>query len=330
MSSFSQIAVPTIKNIERLVLYVIPHKDDQGVDNTFKGIIEFKNFILSNSNKEINLNNGINIRVPIVETNVPPVIFEDDNDSDVEGPSTATVVNDNYLISINSRFCFNKETKMNTHYAMKKMPNFINIFALTTHNGVEVPAFLITITIWSDLSNQTEKYSLWVESLCSNQSYKFIGASNLLRMVLALCKKFNRTTTEFKIVNSYLEAVWGVEQNYVKYGYAATTDFKSSDSNATLSMKRDTSPSSPYTPPYTPPYSPRSPVVAYPTAEIGNVEQEDKLLDGLESGEITWIIDRTGDRSVKSKKSRRKTGKRKPKPKPKKSRKSSAVSSRSM
>ena len=59
----------------------------------------------------------------------------------------------------------------------------------------------------------------------------------------------------------------------------------------------------------------------FANAELGNKKQEEKLLDGLESGEITWVIDRTGDRSgdsakgVKSRRRRRRKTIRKRKPK---------------
>lgn len=322
MSSLTQSTGPKIKDIDRLVVYVTPN-------TTFKGIIEFKDFILSESDQEITLNNGKKINVPIVETKIPPVIFEDDEDSVVSAPSTASVDNDNYRIRLNSRFCFNSEastgSRMSARYAIKAEPDFIEIIALTTDNGEEVPAFLITITLWSDLSNQTENYSLWVEALCSDQENKFIGASTLLRLVLALCKKFNRTATPFKIVNSYLEALPEVEKNYLKQGYAETTDFTTPIYTKNKAMKRDISPQSPVA---------ESMASKFVNAEMGNEEEEEKLLDGLDSGKITWVIDRIGDRtvykSVKSKKSRRKTGKRKLKPKPRKSRKYSTLSSRSM
>ena len=41
---------------------------------------------------------------------------------------------------------------------------------------------------------------------------------------------------------------------------------------------------------------------------MGNKKQEEELVNGLESGEITWVIDRIGDRSgdsAKGAKSRR-------------------------
>jgi hypothetical protein len=54
---------------------------------------------------------------------------------------------------------------------------------------------------------------------------------------------------------------------------------------------------------------------------LGNKKQEEKLLDGLDSGEITWVIDRIGDRSgdsakgVKSRRRRRRKTVRKRNPK---------------
>lgn len=313
MSSFSKSEGPKIKNIERLVVYVTPN-------TTFTSVIDFKNFILSESDKEIKLNNGIKINVPIVETNIPPVLFEDDEDSVVSGPSTAKVENDNYLINLNSRFCFNTVSRMSTRYANIEVPNFIKIFALTTHNGVEVPAFLITITFWSDMSNQTENYSLWVEALCSDQENKFIGASTLLRLVLALCKKFNRTATPYKIVNSYLEAFWTVEQNYIKQGYARTNDFNIKEylKDNLKAMKRDISPQSTESVHESSVAVEKSMTSDFVNAELGNEEQEKKLLDGLDSGNITWDINRTGE-SAKGAKSRRRKIKKK---KPRKSRKS--------
>ncbi len=315
MSSFAQSTGPKIKDIERLVVYVTPN-------TTFTSVIDFKDFILSESDQEITLNNGKKIKVPIVETNIPPVIFEDDEDSVVSTPSTASVHNDNYLIRLNSRFCFNSEastgSRMSARYAIKAEPDFIEIIALTTHNGVEVPAFLITITFWSDMSNQTENYSLWVEALCSDQENNFLGASSLLRLILALCKKFNRTATPYKIVNSYLEALPEVEKNYLKQGYVETTDFTTPIYTKNKAMKRDISPQSPVA---------ESMASKFVNAKIGNEEEEEKILNGLDSGKITWVIDRIGDRrsvykSVKSSKSMR-TGKRKPKSKskPRKSRK---------
>ncbi len=55
------------KNIESLVIYVSP-------DTTDTKIIELKNFILLQTEKEITLNNGIKINVPIVETKFPPIV----------------------------------------------------------------------------------------------------------------------------------------------------------------------------------------------------------------------------------------------------------------
>ena len=65
--------------------------------------------------------------------------------------------------------------------------------------------------------------------------------------------------------------------------------------------------------------------INFANAELGNKKQEEKLLDALDSGEITWVIDRRGDRtgdSAKGVKSRRrKMRKTNRKRNPKKSRK---------
>ena len=278
---------PKLKNIERLVVYVTPN-------TTLQAINEFKNFILSQTNKEITLNNGIKINVPIVETNLPPLITEanPDSESDISALSSVSVVNDNYQIKLNDKFCYNSETKMNTTYANKEDPEFIKFFALTTENGVEVPAFLLTITILSDLSKQSEYYSLWVDSLCSNQSMKYMGGSTLLRLILAMCKKFNRTTAVYKIVNSYLEAFWEIGNTYLKQGYVDTEDFVATAHRADA-FKREISPQSTESDQESPVSVEKSNSSSnFVNIDINNLEQENKLIEDLESGQITWAIDK--------------------------------------
>ena len=299
------------KNIEGLIVYVSP-------DTTDPKIIELKDFILSQTEKEITLNNGININVPIVETTFPPM---------VNPPSTTRVwptkleitSTGEYEIELDSRFCNNSISKMGTAYAIKEEPNYITLFALTKHGNKDVVAFLVTFSIKTDISGKSENFSLWVDALCSDQVNEFKGGSVLLRLVLALCKKFNRKGS-FKIENSYLEALAGVEQTYRKIGLNETNEIKPEYSDGTIfkkSISQSKSNESPGT-------DEKSAASNFANAELGNKKQEEELLDGLESGEITWVIDRIGDRSgdtakgVKSRRRRRKTIRKR---KPRKSRK---------
>ena len=288
------------KNIEGLIVYVSP-------DTTDPKIIELKNFILSQTEKEITLNNGININVPIVETTFYPM---------VNPPSTTRVwptkleitSTGEYEIELDSRFCNNSISKMGTAYAIKEEPNYITLFALTKDGNKDVVAFLITFSIKTDISGKSENFSIWVEALCSDQVNEFKGGSALLRLVLAMCKKFNRKGS-FKIENSYLEALAGVEQTYRKLGLNETNEIKPEYSDGTIfkkSISQTKSNESPVT-------DEKSTASNFANAELGNKKQEERLLDDLESGEITWVIDRIGDRSgdtakgVKSRRRMRKT-----------------------
>ena len=288
------------KNIEGLIVYVSP-------DTTDPKIIELKNFILSQTEKEITLNNGININVPIVETTFPPMVNRPKRGStNLQITSTGE-----YEIDLDHDFCKNSISKMGTAYAIKEEPNYITLFALTKHGNKDVVAFLVTFSIKTDISGKSENFSLWVDALCSDQVNEFKGASALLRLVLALCKKFNRKGS-FKIENSYLEALAGVEQTYKKLGLNETNEIKPEYSDGTIfkkSISQSKSNESPGT-------DEKSAASNFANAELGNKKQEEKLLDGLDSGEITWVIDRSGDsaKGVKSRRRRRKTiRKRKPK-----------------
>jgi hypothetical protein len=285
------------KNIESLVVYVTPDTSDSK-------IIELKNFILLQTEKEITLNNGIKINVPIVETTFPPIVNPPNRgSSNVQKTSKGE-----YEIDLDYNFCNNPISEMGTDYAIKEEPNYITLFALSNHGNKDVVAFLITITIKPDISGKTTDYSLWVEALCSDQVNEFKGGSALLRLVLALCKKFNRKGS-FKIENSYLEALAGVEPTYRKLGFNETYEISPHYSNDTIfkkSISETKSNESPVT-------HEKSMANNFANAELGNKKQEEKLLDGLDSGEITWVIDRRGDRTgdsakgVKSRRRRRKT-----------------------
>ena len=279
--------VSFLKNIERLVVYVTPNTTDRAT-------IELKNFILSQSNQKITLNKGININVPIVETNLSPVVHKKKLSSRGSVPSSASVVNDNYLIQLHSDFCSNddSEIQMNTVYTIPSEPDYIIICALTTDNGIEVPAFIITFTLYSDMSEKSDDLSLWIQALCSDQTKHFIGGSTMLRLVLYLSKIFNETAGSFQIVNSYLGALSSAEPTYLKLGYEPTTDFKSKDATALkiniskrqnvnanrVAVKKSKSSSD------------------FANADINNLEQVNKLIDDFESGKITWVIDRIGDK----------------------------------
>ena len=306
------------KNIEGLIVYVSP-------DTTDPKIIELKNFILSQTEKEITLNNGIKINVPIVETTFPPMVNQPKKGStNLQITSTGE-----YEIDLDHDFCKNSISKMGTAYAIKEEPNYITLFALTKDYLDDVVAFLVTFSIKTDISGKSENFSLWVDALCSDQVNEFKGGSALLRLVLALCKKFNRKGS-FKIENSYLEALAGVEQTYKKLGLNETNEIKPEYFDGTIfkkSISQTNSNESPVT-------DEKSAASNFANAELGNKKQEEKLVNSLESGEITWVIDRIGDRSgdsakgvkLRRRKSRktRKTRKTIRKSKPKKSRKSRA------
>ena len=291
MYSFAASAspAPQLKNIERLVVYQSPGTND-------RRIIEFKDFILQQSREEITLNNGLKIQVPINETSISPVVNRGDWDSRVSAPSSASVVNSNYVIKFDSDFCFNDKSEMNTGYAIKNKANFIVIIALTRDNGVEVPAFLITFTIKPDISGQSENFSLWVEALCSDQTKQFIGGSTLLRLVLALCKMFNGTGS-FTFVNSYLEALRGVEPTYIKHGYESTTDFKPDKYTTALKRKISQTQSVDEISERKARKVEKTTASDFANADLGNVEQENKLADDWDSQEITWVIDKIGTRT---------------------------------
>lgn len=280
------------KNIEGLVVYVSP-------DTTDPKIIELKNFILSQTEKGIKLNNGININVPIVETTFPPMV----NPRNRGSTNLQITSKGEYEIDLAHNFCNNSISKMGTAYAIKEEPNYITLFALTKDYIEDVVAFLITFSIKTDISGKSENFSIWVDALCSDQVNEFKGGSALLRLVLALCKKFNRKGS-FKIENSYLEALAGVEQTYRKLGLNETNEIKPHYSDGTIFKKSISQPKSNESPVT----DEKSAASNFVNAELGNKKQEEKLLDSLDSGEITWVIDRTGDRTgdaAKGRKSRR-------------------------
>ena len=295
------------KNIEGLVVYVSP-------DTTDERINEFAKFILLQTEKEITLNNGININVPIVETTFSPMVNQPNRgSSNVQKTSKGE-----YEIDLDHNFCKNPISKMGTEYAIKEKPNYITLLALTKHgNKDEVVAFLITISIKTDISGKTEDYSLWVDALCSDQVNEFKGGSNLLRLVLALCKKFNKNSSRtFTFVNLYLEALAGVESTYRKLGFNETYEIKPDYSDDTVfkkSISKTKSNESPVT-------DEKLTSSNFANAELGNKKQEENLLNGLDSGEITWVIDRIGDSAKGVKSRRRKMMKTIKKRKPKKSR----------
>ena len=294
------------KNIESLVVYVSP-------DTTDPKIIELKNFILSQTEKEITLNNGININVPIVETTFPPIV----NPRNRGSTNLQITSKGEYEIDLAHNFCNNSISKMGTAYAIKEEPNYITLFALTKDYLEDVVAFLVTFSIKTDISGKSENFSLWVDALCSDQVNEFKGGSNLLRLVLALCKKFNKNASRtFTFANSYLEALAGVEPTYRKLGFNETYEIKPFYSDNTIfkkSVSKTKSNESPVT-------DEKSMAINFVNAELGNKKQEEKLIDGLESGEITWVIDRIGDRSgdaakgVKSRRRKRRKTIRKRKP----------------
>jgi hypothetical protein len=271
------------KNIEGLIVCVSP-------DTTDERIREFADFILLQTEKEIKLNNGININVPIVETTFYPM---------VNPPSTLRVwptkleitSTGEYEIELDSRFCNNSISKMGTDYAIKEKPNYITLFALTKHGNKDVVAFLITFAIKTDISGKTRDYSLWVDALCSDQVNKFKGGSNLLRLVLAMCKKFNKESS-FKFANCYLEALLGVEAVYQKLGFDKTYEIKPDYSDGTIFKKSISETKSNESPVM----DEKSMASNFVNAKLGNKKQEEKLLDGLESGEIIWVVNKIVDK----------------------------------
>jgi len=298
------------KNIESLVVYVSPNTTDERIN-------EFTSFILSQSEKEITLNNGININVPIVETKVPPVV-------NPPGGAISSLKQNSegeYVIKLDHDFCNNPISQMGTSYAIKEKPNYITLFAITKDGNKDVVAFLTTITIKTDISGETKDYSLWVDALCSDQVNEFKGGSALLRLVLALSKKFNKKTSKtFRLVNFYLEALYGVEQTYLKLGFNESYDINPVYYDGTIfkkSISQTKSNESPVT-------AEKSTSSNFVNAELGNKKQEEKILDGLDSGEITWVIDRIGDRTgdaAKGVKSRRRKMRKRKSRKSRKSRK---------
>jgi hypothetical protein len=200
-------------------------------NTTDQKIIEFKDFILSKNEQEITLNNGKTINVPIEETMFPPIVNpEFPEKSGKSEPSSIEHDEDQgFIIKLNRDFCNNPISEMNSGYSIKNIANFFTLFALTqVDENVFVPAFLITITIKTDIPKTDPVPSLWVDALCSDQSKEYIGGSNLLRLVLELCKMFNEKERRgFTFVNSYLEALRGVEETYIKQGYEPTSDFSS-------------------------------------------------------------------------------------------------------
>jgi len=271
------------KNIEGLIVYVSP-------DTTDPKIIELKNFILSQTEKEITLNNGININVPIVETTFPPMVNQPRRGStNLQITSTGE-----YEIDLAHDFCNNSISKMGTAYAIKEEPNYITLFALTKDYLEDVVAFLITFSIKTDISGKSENFSIWVEALCSDQVNEFKGGSALLRLVLAMCKKFNRKGS-FKIENSYLEALAGVEATYKKLGFNETYEIKPYYSNDTIfkkSISQTNSNESPVTDEKSmaiPVTDEKSMASIFVNAKLGDKTQEEKVIKSLDSGEITWV-----------------------------------------
>lgn len=292
------------KNIEGLIVYVSP-------DTTDPKIIELKNFILSQTGKELKLNNGIKINVPIVETTFPPMVNRPKRGStNLQITSTGE-----YEIDLDQNFCNNSISKMGTAYAIKEEPNYITLFAITKDYLEDVVAFLTTISIKTDISGETKDYSLWVDALCSDQVNEFKGGSALLRLVFALCKKFNRNLSKtFRFVNIYLEALYGVEQTYLKLGFNESYDINPVYFDGSI-FKKPISETKSNESSVTDEKSISSPVADeksmesnFVNAELGNEEEENKLLDGLDSGKITWV---TGNKSLKTRK-KRKMKKKKP------------------
>jgi len=286
------------KNIEGLIVYVSP-------DTTDERINEFAKFILLQTGKELTLNNGIKINVPIVETTFPPMVnLPNRGSNNLQKTSTGE-----YEIDLDHGFCNNPISKMGTSYAIKEEPNYITLFALTKDGDKDVVAFLTTISIKTDISGETEDYSLWVDALCSDQVNEFKGGSTLLRLVFTLCKKFNRNLSKtFRFVNFYLEALYGVEQTYLKLGFNESHDINPVYSDGSIFKKPVSETKSNESSVSSPVADEKSMESNFVNAELGNEEQEKKLLDGLDSGMITWV---TGNKSLKTRR-KRKMKKKKP------------------
>jgi len=286
------------KNIEGLIVYVSPNTTDER-------IIELKNFILLQTEKEITLNNGISINVPIVEKTFPPMVNSPNRGSNnLQKTSTGE-----YEIDLDDGFCNNPISKMGTSYAIKEEPNYITLFALTKDGDKDVVAFLTTISIKTDISGETKDYSLWVDALCSDQVNEFKGGSTLLRLVFTLCKKFNRNLSKtFRFVNFYLEALYGVEQTYLKLGFNESYDINPVYFDGSIFKKPVSETKSNESSLSSPVADEKSMESNFVNAELGNEEQEKKLLDGLDSGKITWV---TGNKSPKTRR-KRKMKKKKP------------------
>jgi hypothetical protein len=96
----------------------------------------------------------------------------------------------------------------------------------------------------------------------------------------------------------------GVEQTYRKLGLNETNEIKPEYFDGTIfkkSISQTKSNESPVT-------DEKLAASNFANAELGNKKQEEKLVNSLESGEITWVIDRTGDRTgdaAKGRKSRK-------------------------
>jgi hypothetical protein len=137
-------------------------------------------------------------------------------------------------------------------------------------------------------------------------------------------------TGKFTFVNSYLEALRGVEPTYVKHGYESTTDFKPDRYTTALKRKISQTQSLDATSERKAIKVEKSMSSDFVNADLDNVEQENKLVDDLDSQEITWVIDtigtRTGDASkmssVSSKGGKSKKRKRRKTMKKRKSKKS--------
>jgi hypothetical protein len=108
----------------------------------------------------------------------------------------------------------------------------------------------------------------------------------------------------------------GVEPTYRKLGFNETSDIQPSYYDNTIfkkSVSKTKSNESPVT-------DEKSMAINFVNAELGNKKQEDQIVDALDSGEITWVIDRIGSKTgdtgkgVKSRRRRRRKTNRKRKP----------------